>query len=46
MINAWHLLWIVPLSGMIGFATAALLLANTQAEAQKELEKLHAAGTG
>lgn len=43
MINAWHLLWIVPLSGAIGFVFAALLPANTQAEAQKELEKLRAA---
>lgn len=43
MIDAWHLLWIVPLSGMIGFIFAALLLANTQAEEQLELFKLRAA---
>lgn len=24
MINAWHLLWIIPVSGMIGFCAAAL----------------------
>ena len=27
MINAVHLLWIIPLSGMIGFTIAALLTA-------------------
>lgn len=27
MINALHLLWIVPLSGFIGFMTAAILSA-------------------
>jgi hypothetical protein len=25
MISIWHLLWIVPLSGIIGYATAAIL---------------------
>jgi len=30
MINAMHLIWIVPLAGMIGFVTAALLMANKQ----------------
>ena len=25
MISAWHLLWIVPLAGSIGFMTCALL---------------------
>lgn len=28
MISILHLLWIIPLSGMIGFLTAALLQAN------------------
>ena len=28
MINAWHLLWIVPLSSATGFVLAALLAAN------------------
>jgi hypothetical protein len=28
MISAWHLLWIVPLTGFLGFMTAALLAAN------------------
>lgn len=28
MIGAWHLMWIVPVAGMIGFVTAALLAAN------------------
>lgn len=43
MIDAWHLLWIVPLAGAVGFVFAALLPANTQADTQKELEKLRAA---
>jgi hypothetical protein len=28
MIGAWHLLWIVPLSTLLGFVWAALLAAN------------------
>ena len=28
MINALHLLWIAPLSGAIGFLTAAVLMAS------------------
>ena len=28
MINTWHLLWIVPLAGSIGFMTCALLSMN------------------
>lgn len=28
MMSVWHLLWIVPLAGSIGFVTAALLAAN------------------
>ena len=28
MISLWHLLWIVPLSVIFGFITAALLCAN------------------
>lgn len=27
MINAWHLLWIVPVSGMVGVVVAALCAA-------------------
>ena len=27
MIGAWHLLWIVPLAGMVGFLGAALCYA-------------------
>ena len=26
MISALHLLWIIPLAGMIGYATAAVLI--------------------
>ena len=26
--SIWHLLWIVPLAGSIGFITASLLAAN------------------
>lgn len=43
MISAWHLLWIIPLTGGIGFAFAVLLPANTRAEEQLELFKLRAA---
>lgn len=28
MINALHLIWIVPLAGFVGLLTAALLAAN------------------
>lgn len=28
MMNALHLLWIIPLSGLVGFLAAALLSAN------------------
>lgn len=28
MIHIWHLLWVVPLSGTIGFIACALLSAN------------------
>ena len=28
MMSIWHLLWIIPLAGSIGFITAALLAAN------------------
>lgn len=28
MINALHLLWIVPLAGSIGFLTAAMMVAG------------------
>ena len=30
MINALHLLWIIPLSGCIGFVVAALCVASSQ----------------
>lgn len=29
MISAWHLIWIIPLVGGIGFATAAVLATNS-----------------
>lgn len=32
MINALNLLWIIPLSGMIGYATAAILMANKRGD--------------
>lgn len=32
MISAWHLLWIVPLAGTVGFMTAALLAAGKDRE--------------
>jgi hypothetical protein len=32
MINAWHLLWIVPLSGAIGFMWAAVLIVADAAD--------------
>ena len=32
MISAWHLLWIVPLAGTIGFICCALLSANALGE--------------
>lgn len=28
MMSIWHLLWIIPLAGSLGFMTAALLAAN------------------
>lgn len=28
MMSMWHLMWIVPLAGLIGFVTAAVLGAN------------------
>lgn len=28
MMSVWHLLWIVPLCGFVGFVWAALLAAN------------------
>lgn len=28
MMSIWHLLWLIPLAGSIGFLTAALLAAN------------------
>ena len=28
MINAWHLVWIIPVAAWLGFAFAALLSAN------------------
>lgn len=28
MMSIWHLLWIIPLVGSIGFLTAALMAAN------------------
>ena len=31
MIHLYHLIWIVPLSGGIGFVTASLLMANRRA---------------
>lgn len=39
MISAWHLVWIIPLAGFIGFMTAALLAAASRAaeETQKEV---------
>ncbi|MBR3796411.1 MAG: hypothetical protein IKK34_14755 [Clostridia bacterium] len=43
MISIWHLLWIVPLAGFIGFTFAVLLPANARAEEQLELFKLRAA---
>lgn len=30
MISVWHLLWIVPLAGSVGFMTCALLSMNTK----------------
>lgn len=30
MISIAHLLWIVPLAGMVGFVTAALLASNKE----------------
>lgn len=30
MMNALHLLWIVPLAGTVGFLTAALLAASKE----------------
>ena len=30
MINAWHLLWIVPLSVFVGYALCGLLSANSK----------------
>ena len=32
MISMWHLLWIIPLAGSIGFITAALLSANGRSD--------------
>ena len=32
MMSIWHLLWIVPLAGSIGFLTAALLAANGRSD--------------
>lgn len=37
MISAWHLLWIVPLAGSLGYAVAAILSANTRAEEREAL---------
>lgn len=28
MMSAWHLLWIVPLSAMVGFAVTAVVVAS------------------
>jgi hypothetical protein len=28
MINAWHLVWIIPVSGMVGVVAAALCAAS------------------
>lgn len=28
MINAWHLIWIIPLSGAVGYMLAALCVAS------------------
>ena len=33
MMSIWHLLWIVPLTGSLGFITAALLAANGRDDA-------------
>lgn len=30
MMSIWHLLWIIPLSGSIGFLIAALLAVNSE----------------
>ncbi|MBR3796294.1 MAG: hypothetical protein IKK34_09770 [Clostridia bacterium] len=43
MISICNLLWIVPLTGGIGFTFAVLLSANARAEEQLELFKLRAA---
>lgn len=32
MMSIWHLLWIIPLAGSIGFVTAALLAANGRSD--------------
>ena len=32
MISAWHLLWIIPLAGFIGFMIAAILAFAASAE--------------
>lgn len=32
MMSIWHLLWIIPLAGSIGFITAALLAANGRSD--------------
>ena len=31
MISAWHLFWIVPLAGSVGFITCGLLSMNKEA---------------
>jgi hypothetical protein len=32
MMSMWHLLWIVPLAGSLGFVVAALLAANGRSD--------------
>lgn len=32
MMSIWHLVWIIPLAGSLGFMTAALLAANGRNE--------------
>ena len=39
MISAWHLLWIVPLSGAIGFLTMAFFTILKDIEEERNHEK-------
>ena len=39
MISVWHLLWIVPLSGAVGFLTMAFFSALKDIEEERKHEK-------